>query len=270
MLNFNRFKLLQWNTLGKNFCDAKAFPLVDESYRNWDYRKELLKSHISNKNADLMCFEEIDSFEEFKNEIVSESTYDSIYYSKDEGGQGIAFFYNKNKFKLTKSEKVTLPKNDQGEPSNQFFSYYEIKAIDIDKDLVVIATHLKAKAEFEHIRQIQINFLLNYVESKFKDLPIIICGDFNTEPYSGTIQTVMNTNLFKSVYNFDEIEMTTFKIRDKEYYRIIDYIFHNEFVKAIDKSELPTKKSLSDVLTTGLPSKDFPSDHYYLSFNFEL
>ena len=104
----NNYKFLQWNTLGKNFCDVKSFPYVDSKYLEWTYRKELLQKKLLEIDADLICLEEIDAFDEYKNEIIS-NYYESIYYSKDNGGQGIAFFYKQNKFNLIKTPLLYLP-----------------------------------------------------------------------------------------------------------------------------------------------------------------
>jgi mRNA deadenylase 3'-5' endonuclease subunit Ccr4 len=264
----NNYKFLQWNTLGKNFCDVKSFPYVDSKYLEWTYRKELLQKKLLEIDADLICLEEIDAFDEYKNEIIS-NYYESIYYSKDNGGQGIAFFYKQNKFNLIKSEKISLPETIDGRKSNQFFSYYLLNTVLTEKTICIIATHLKAKNEFEHIRHIQINYILEYLKNNLQ-YDIILCGDFNTEPNSITIKSINETNLFTSVYNIDEIEMTTFKIRDKEYYRIIDYIFITNNIKIKDVNPLPRKIDLEYVLKTGLPSIDFPSDHYYLSCTLEI
>jgi mRNA deadenylase 3'-5' endonuclease subunit Ccr4 len=278
MLKNKSFNFLQWNTLGKNFSDAKGFPKVKEEYLAWDYRKEHLKSIIDKLNPDLMTFQEIDSFPEFKDYIVN-NDYGSVYYAKDEGGQGIAFFYRNEHFELIKSERIVLPKDDQETASNQFFCYSIIKEKDSGRYLCIISTHLKAKAEFEPVRLVQVRFMLKYLEGLEKELKvnygtcgIIVAGDFNAEPSYSCIKEIESFNSFplKSVYDYNnEIEMTTFKLRDKENYRVIDYVFYTEPIAITSKVLPPTKKDLTEILETGFPSADFPSDHYYLFFTFE-
>jgi mRNA deadenylase 3'-5' endonuclease subunit Ccr4 len=72
----------------------------------------------------------------------------------------------------------------------------------------------------------------------------------------------------------DYLEMTTFKIRDKEYYRIIDYIFYSNFVNKIKVTPTMKKDEFKlyekDITSTGLPSSFFPSDHYYLNLVFNI
>jgi mRNA deadenylase 3'-5' endonuclease subunit Ccr4 len=278
----SEYRLLQWNTLGKMFCDQKSFPKVDEKYLSWDYRKGLLKSIIEKIGADIMTFQEIDSYDEYKTDIVSDN-YDSTYFAKDDGGQGIAVFFKKEIFELIKSEKISLPKDDNGNISNQFFSYNIFRDIKTGKYFCIVTTHLKSKAEFEAVRLCQVKFMLNYLDKFYESLQdeygkcsLILSGDFNAEPSYSSIKEVENFVLrngekFTSVFDCQngEIEMTTFKIRDKAYYRIIDYIYYIGDIIITSKLYPPKIEDFKDISDKGLPSADFPSDHYYLCFNFQ-
>ena len=64
--------------------------------------------------------------------------------------------------------------------------------------------------------------------------------------------------------SFDQ--KTTYKIRDKEYYRMIDYMFYEHSKLEINKNaRLLTKEEIGD---RGLPSLGYPSDHLSLCVNF--
>lgn len=87
----------------------------------------------------------------------------------------------------------------------------------------------------------------------------MVNGDFNTTPDSPTVKEILNYNggNFKSLKTFDV--KTTYKVREKESYKMIDYIFY-------DKGELKVVEDLGmvpkDVIgENGLPHPMYPSDH---------
>jgi nocturnin len=297
----NSLCLMQWNTLSRSefFCSKTSFPFVDEKYLSWSFRKELFMSTFDKIIPDVICLQEVDEYDEFKTIILSQEKYESKYYKKNEGIQGIAIFYDKQKFNLLTHTSVNLPKDDLGNSSNQFFVVLFLREKVSNKTICLISTHLKAKAEFENIRLSQMKFLLNYIDynQEFLELfykhstaGIIFCGDLNAEPTYSCINYIKSFKFennqfmigkeFKSAYNFwdkdrdDYTEVTTFKIRDTVYYRVIDYIFYTDSI--ISESTTPTFKLSdpkfinTDFETTGLPCGWFPSDHYYLTMKFYL
>ena len=272
----DQFSLIQWNTLGIESCNQEAFPNVSVECLIWDYRKKLFCSIIQENNADIFCLEEVDKYEEFK-VIFSQisNQYESIYYQKHSGNpQGIVIFYNKLNLNLLKTYKLVFKDND-GKEMSQFCSVNFFKFFN-QRTICVIATHLKAKERFEDIRISQINqicshlsseeFINNYTELRCDGL--ILCGDFNAEPTYNCIRklcsyTFQNCNLSNA---FADAEITTYKIRDKEYSRVIDYVFYYN-LQLISTNKLMQKSDIGD---KGLPNLTFPSDHLFLKADFKL
>ena len=94
---------------------------------------------------------------------------------------------------------------------------------------------------------------------------MIVCGDFNAEPHFDCIQMMEKEGVFNNVSrNFD---FTTYKIREKEYCRIIDYIFFSNNLKLICRN---TNVSKEEIGINGLPNEKFPSDHLQLYAVFGL
>ncbi len=280
------------------YCNPGSFPSVGKDVLTWNYRRNLFKDIIRNLNADIFCFEEIDAYEKFKNEVFDDllNSYSSNYHSKKSGGQGIALFYKKDVFELIHSYQISLMENESTKKiSNQFISINFLKVKNqVDATLCLIITHLKAKHENEGIRVCQIKNVCELINedkeflelfSNFNCKSLIFCGDFNTEPDSESIQYLKGfqfkneiINNFKSVYNVDDktkddfLECSTFKFRKDEFYRVIDYIFHAGNIKIDSIEKIPNKnsKEWETIKTIGLPSSFFPSDHHYIGFNFEL
>ena len=273
----NQFSLIQWNILGLESCDQQAFPFVSEQCLQWENRKKLFCSILKENQADIFCFEEVDKYDEFKDIFIQISNqFDSIYFQKQSGNpQGIAVFYNKSKFNLIKSYKLKFFDEDNGKEMSQF-CLVNFFTFNNKRSICVIATHLKAKERFEKIRVIQINqvckhlsseeFLNNYRELNCEGL--VFCGDFNAEPTYECIRNMCSYKFIDSFLSnaFEKSEITTYKIRDKEYARVIDYIFYYN-LELISLNKLMQKKEIGD---KGLPSLSFPSDHLFLKADFKL
>ena len=78
----------------------------------------------------------------------------------------------------------------------------------------------------------------------------------------------------KSLFNLNELDFTTIKLRDKLYRRVIDYIFFigkNKDNRNNELSVLKTEKAKPALdEKEGLPNDVFPSDHLYLKAEVEL
>ena len=70
----------------------------------------------------------------------------------------------------------------------------------------------------------------------------------------------------KSVFNYQQLDFTTFKIRSEVEKRIIDYIFYkgNIIFGEEGKSDIKIDEK------KGLPNLEFPSDHLYLKAKFQI
>jgi nocturnin len=295
----NRIHLLQWNVLNKNekFCNRESFPRASEDDLKWENRAKLFSSIFEKLNPDLLCLQEVDNSDTFP-KILGEK-YSNLTFMKKNNLQACALYYDKTRFSLLVSDQHFLQYNDLGDMSGQIFIYAIIKDILSGQIFCVILTHLKAKKEYEDIRTGQVKYLMKFIDEdevflnrmeQFGCTSLILCGDFNSEPQITCIPYLLNFKFtknkifanesFKSAYNIsdeskeDFLEMTTFKIRESEYFRVIDYIFYMGNVNYIQTSPTIKKSDSSytetNLKNTGLPNQDFPSDHFYLNFYFSI
>jgi mRNA deadenylase 3'-5' endonuclease subunit Ccr4 len=295
----NQIHLMQWNVLSKNekFCNSQSFPRVNEKDLKWENRSKLFKSILQELRPDLLCVEEIDDFEYFSN--ILKENYSAVCRMKKNNEQACVFFYDHTKFSILISDSHYLPLNDLGEMSGHIFLYSIVEDISSRQRLCVFITHLKSKEENESIRLSQIKHLMKFIDEdevflrqmeEFQCNSIILSGDLNTEPDWSCVPYLLDFKLtknkmlknlsFKSAYNIsdrskdDFLEMTTFKFRDTELCRVIDYVFFMGNVNSIKTSPTIKKSdssfSQTDLKNTGLPNQNFPSDHFHLNFYFNL
>ena len=275
-VNYNAltFTILQWNILCLEFCDNISFPKANKQHLDWSYRKERFKDIFKLNKSDLICLEEVDDYKEFEGIINSiDVKYKHIYERKKQGTQGISLFYNSSVFSLIKYKKKEFY------DSNQFFLVVFLKNLSNNINIVLIITHLKAKIENEFIRIEQMKQIIKYLNSesfyndyqiKYKCKGFIITGDFNADPDSMTINNFKKfylLNKHQIINAFKDVEFTTFKFRDKAYLRTIDYLFFSHRLEIISSNEFP---KLKDLMPYGLPSKNIPSDHLFLSAKFRF
>ena len=169
--------------------------------------------------------------------------------------------------------------------------------------ILCLATHLKAKkgAVNDQIREVQALELRDRTEQMaetlkeqgWKDVSVLIVGDFNSEPSEASVRSILsqeeyNDNAkswkFQSAYPLHEIGpspehylYTTWKTRkDGNTRRIIDYIFHasHKAESVQDGEGLCCTHFLSvpedgEVEQGRFPGARYPSDHLLIAAKFQ-
>ena len=277
------FSLMQWNTLSYHLSDKKGFPYANEEYLKWEYREPLIREILEKNRPDILCLEEIGNYEnKFKNDIIDKLSikYDVAFGKRSAPtlniNLGSLIGVNKDLFTMEKFENVAL-EDEEGKPGGQNMIWAIISDKKSGNKFIIILVHLKAKEPFENIRIGQVNYLMKFIEQNFlRKYPIFILGDFNAEPNYTCIKNLFsNTNLnAKSLFDFNKLEFSTIKLRDKMYKRIIDYIIFISKDKDNINNELNIKKAEKAKPemdeSIGLPNDKFPSDHLLLKAEVDL
>lgn len=270
--------ILQWNTLNSMLADAKGFPNVAPHILDFDNRKKLLEKEMEAfiaDGVDFACFQEINRNDlDFFTQAMK--GYDYQFKHKIKGFDGVLVFYKRDRFYLLETQQGIFV--DPKEKS-MYGQVYQINLFNIPKTdyyVMLVTTHLKAKAEFSAIRVDEMNQLFDRIretKNNFRDrfgdkakLATVFCGDLNDEPQSDCVKLILEHKM-KSVY--EDADFTTFKLREKLYKRVIDYIFYDGDVKYTGaRLELPKDSAIGEI---GLPAEDYPSDHIslYAKFAFE-
>jgi len=283
------FSILQWNVLSSELGTPDSFPKVNTDHLLPTYRQPLIVQEIKSYSPDFVCLEEASTIDlEFFKSIDS-TKYGCVYQEKFEGNDGLCFLYNQIKYDLIKSEKQSYIDLEKNKKQSQVFQLNIFKPKEQEgthKDYLMIAfTHLKAKAPFASIRLSQLNQLVKSIEEaktsllekeKGANLGVVVCGDFNDEPESEPLKSFKGAlKSFKSAYEGEVY--TTFKYREsakedgvkemKLYKRVIDYVFYNENLELLGRSEIPEDAAVDP---NGLPCAGYPSDHLSLFCKFSF
>ena len=273
------FTIFQWNTLNRKLSDKKAFPLVKDKYLQWYHRHSLIKKIIEESKADIICLEEVGYFDlDFKQKIFDECSikYDLVFGLRKSKSMGNVIGVNKELFSIEKHENIFLNGED-GKLSGQNMISALINDKKTNNKFLIIVVHLKSNSDYEKARLSQIDHIMKYIEENhLGKYPIFIIGDFNAEPnYSCIIQFLENKNISaKSLFDFNELEYTTYNVKDILYKRILDYILFVGINKEDRDKELIVLSAEKGKPTfdekIGLPNDVYPSDHLFLKTKVEL
>jgi mRNA deadenylase 3'-5' endonuclease subunit Ccr4 len=89
---------MQWNVLADCFATKESFPKVDTNILEWNFRKNLIRERILNLNPDIICMQEVEHVEFFK-EFLGEN-YELKFEIKQDHKDGICVGIKKNKLKI--------------------------------------------------------------------------------------------------------------------------------------------------------------------------
>ncbi|KAL2711210.1 RNA exonuclease NGL1 [Kluyveromyces marxianus] len=117
----DRFTMLTYNMLSPHYMWPQVYTYVQEKYKNWGYRHQLLETELFYKyKADIICLQELtgtDYNEFWKDQMKNRINYGSnfaikpppTYWTKSEKDMdGVGIFYNLEKFTYLFSNQIYL------------------------------------------------------------------------------------------------------------------------------------------------------------------
>ncbi|XP_031627621.1 2',5'-phosphodiesterase 12 [Contarinia nasturtii] len=223
-LEGTKFRVVSYNLLADYYADSdfsrtELFPYCPPFALAIDYRKHLFIREIRGYNADICCLQEVDSkiFDLDLKLCLGNDGLEGILQKKGTTQEGVATFYNRNKFDLVQSLGFNLSDDLSTKP--YFNELYEkiknneklcermvslstalqvtvLKSKANGQILIVANTHLYFHPDADHIRLLQIGFFMLYVKHVYEriiaeqslnenQVSVIFCGDFNSVPECG-------------------------------------------------------------------------------------
>lgn len=326
----NGFKVLCYNTLADIYATSQVYPYCPLWALSWSYRRNNLLREILSYQADVVCLQEVqgDHFEDFFQPQMSLNGYDGIFKHKTRESfganpkaiDGCAVFYKKDRFALMEqygiefNEAASRSINRQSEKYREkmrrlmkgniglVLVLEEITSADgrtarsqgrRKRRICVANTHMYWDPEFAEVKLWQTWVLCQELQKLVlpRDLPLILCGDFNSEPDSSVYELLSTERLradhpvfrkdpkkilpppeniihqlpLESAYNvIGEPKWTNYT---GHFVGILDYIWfsknHLRCTAVLDVDEEERLKK-----HTALPSETYSSDHISLFAEF--
>jgi len=271
--------VLSWNLLAEANVSKTWLPYVADEHLNWDNRKENIVNHVLEINPDIFCAQEVEKryYDEYFEPRLTVAGYTGVYKKRPNTRvDGLALFYKTNKFNLKAYHDI-----DFNVLANKFndskylvdrialLSVLESTESDVNPQKFLIAsTHIWWDREAYDIQYGQVDMLVNEVEqiAEKENLPVVVCGDFNTFPGSSLYHHLSGSKLkLHSAYNHyspdGSIPITQFSSKSGLFV-CVDYIwFSSKHWKISRLLDLPD----ASIRPKTLPAKEWPSDHFSIA-----
>jgi CCR4-NOT transcription complex subunit 6 len=296
---------------------------------SWPFRRKILFDELEDIQGDIVCLQEVqaDHFESEINPFMISLGYDGIYKSKsrDFMGQygkvdGCATFWKKNKFLMTENyclefndlarQEVANLGLDEGEARrfmNRLTRDNIAQIIVLESlsrsnnrntgrsSLCVVNTHIYSNNQRIDVKLWQSINLIREIQQfvSTRDLALMICGDFNSEPQSAVYDFIMNGNLsgesHPELFADDSIRILpdphdilhdmdlgsamnaalgyepAFTNYTAKFKGTLDYIFFSPGrLRILAVTAPPDEHDVQAVAGEGLPCPCYPSDHILL------
>lgn len=179
-----------YNILADKFTPPKRYEYC-KNYIKWEFRKDLLSNNIDRLDADILCLQEVEE-QSYHQVLKSKSKYKTVH-SND---FTLAIMFKIDKFNLSKEYQDI----DIGE--KKYFQFITLETINNIK-IHIGNCHLIGDPK-KHLEQKQQAEKICNASKKLLSKnphPLIICGDFNTKPFSETYKAFSQSDFFKSSQN---------------------------------------------------------------------
>ncbi|KAM3736235.1 hypothetical protein ACB098_10G146900 [Castanea mollissima] len=291
------FSVLTYNILADSLS-INALEYCPRWALAWEYRQEILLEEIIKYDADILCLQEVqcDHFENFFEPELKKLGYSVMY--KLRTGSGLEF------------DKEASSVVNALEPKIKFKGSHRLTSKD-NVALVVVLESLQngSNRDAFQSRICVVVHLVNGLEKivQSQQIPLIICGDFNSRPGSDTHNFVVKgrancvsekandplgifqylklhhslslVSAYSSFLHSDGVEEQRRKMNSQtsepaftnftnKFFGTLDYIFYTDKSLIVESLlELVDRESIGN---KGIPSPTRPSDHIALMASFRL
>jgi CCR4-NOT transcription complex subunit 6 len=308
------------------------YPYCDAWSLSWPYRRKMLLQELEETQGDILCLQEVqaDHFEQQLRPALVELGYEAIFRqkSRESMGQqgkvdGCAVLWRRSKFALV--ESLTIDFNDCalrsaraiGLDDTECRRYVNRLSKDNIAQVVVLEaartnpqgvsmrnhrnllcvanTHLYSNYQRPDVKLWQSLALVSELEHlvAHRDIPVILCGDFNSEPDSAVYELLTQGRLdarprpeldergdmrilpaYESIRHALDLSSAMAVVSGEEpvftnytgkFRGTLDYIFYSPSrLRVLAASSIPPQEELQRSSGEGLPSACYPSDHLHL------
>ncbi|KAG9154183.1 hypothetical protein Leryth_000645 [Lithospermum erythrorhizon] len=198
-----RFTILSYNILADYLATThrgKLYYHIPRQFLDWQWRKRSIAFELGLWSADILCFQEVDKFEELE-ELLKPRGYTGIWKMRTgDPVDGCAIFWRTSRFKLLYEESIEFNKYGLRDNVAQICvmeqstgcisNNYEPDSTTSQRPhnkIVVCNIHVLFNPKRGEIKLGQVRELLHRADAVSKlwdEAPVVLCGDFNSTPKS--------------------------------------------------------------------------------------
>lgn len=316
-------RVLSYNILAEIYSSSQTFPDCPSWALAWTYRKRNLIREIEEYDADILCLQEVQA-DHYENHFVPYFTrkgYQSCYKVKTREAMGrkgkidgCATIFRANKYVLrekhsTEFNSIAQQRTKSARALNRCLKgniglILILDAVDGSGPVVVANTHLFWDPDLSDVKLFQVDVFLQEIELVVQahqltvDVPIIIGGDFNSEPLS-SVYELLSTGVASMTREDIPIDtfgvLSTCRLRHNlhlqssysllghepvytnytaNFVGVLDYLWFNpEAVMASAVLLVPSEETFhapEGANRVGIPNEQWSSDHIALVTDFHI
>ncbi|CAM8949523.1 unnamed protein product [Rhodiola kirilowii] len=225
--HWERFTILSYNILADYLANdhwRKLYFHIPRHMLSWEWRKTNLFFELRLWSPDIMCFQEVDRFQELAVEFKRQG-YDGIYKMRTGNPvDGCSVFWRTSKFKLLHEESIEFNKLGLRDNVAQICVLESVQRIQMENlsvsgtssagsnRVVVCNIHVLFNPKRGDIKigQVRVLFEKAHAVSKaWNNAPIVVCGDFNCTPKSPLYNYIVEQKLELSELARDKVSGQT-------------------------------------------------------------
>ncbi|KAL8265491.1 hypothetical protein R6Q59_023621 [Mikania micrantha] len=218
-----RFTVLSYNILADYLAinhRTKLYFHIPRHILDWEFRKRSILFELGLWSPDILCFQEVDRFQEFQQDLKIRG-YNGIWKMRTgEPVDGCAMFWRSSRFKLVHEEALEFNKFGLRDNVAQICVLESLRekcsagspptaACSEGHNKVIICNiHVLYNPKRGEIKLGQVRILLEkaYATSKlWDDAPVVLCGDYNSTPKSSLYNFISEQKLNVSELPRDKI-----------------------------------------------------------------
>lgn len=271
----DKFVLVSYNILGDSNASnhSDLYYHISPDIMDWNSRKRLICQELDMWKPDLMCFQEVDHFDELFQEFEKKG-YDGIFTPRTgEAKDGCAMFWKEHRFRLLQKESIEFKEIDLRDNVAQLCVFelrqnqtnvqrdnrtdpVEVNSLQADmhpkgRRVVIGNIHVLFNPKRGDIKLGQVRVLLqeaHALSEKWGKAAVAIAGDFNSTPQSSLYKFLVSSELDLLAHDRTQISGQVESVRGSELgipkmktYKKNSYRWHEDELKNATGSSNCTK-----------------------------
>nr|XP_016463064.1 PREDICTED: carbon catabolite repressor protein 4 homolog 6-like isoform X2 [Nicotiana tabacum] len=276
-----RFTVLSYNILADYLAidhQRKLYYHIPQHILDWEWRKRSILSELGWWSADILCFQEVDRFQELEAELKLRG-YNGIWKRRTgDPADGCAIFWNASRFKLVHEEFIEFKKfglrdnvaqicvfESLGQQNKSVTPALSARPGHSNK-VVICNTHVLFNPRRGEIKLGQVRVLLDKADGVSKlwdNAPVVICGDFNSTPKSPLYNYIVEERLDLSEVPRDKVSgQESATINTVKRSSLNPSARHQDAVDSAQSSALAAEREVKDSkMTLDEQKLDSPEKH---------
>lgn len=235
-----KIKVLSYNILAQTLIRRELFPASSKNSLKWPTRRENLLQELKLYDADIMCLQEIDRFEEFyKPAFVDDPKggYAGAHWTRKLGtkSDGCATFWKKDVFELVALKDLNLNEITLREPfydgddskcdrseleRGNMAQIVALKYVESPgqehtnppRGIIIFNTHLFWNPSYNYVRLVQgfaaLQEIIKFKEDFAPTWPVVLCGDYNNSSGDPFYEAFFERSNLKSIWSGHQCWLT--------------------------------------------------------------